>query len=1819
MAEPNPAEQPIEPLSAKDSLASRRSQRWRRRLLWGTGALLGGALGISLGGGWWFQQRLAPLIAQHLTLFLNRPVQIGELQYFSLTYLRFGESEISPVGHDPDRVRMSAVEVHYNPLSYLLDRKLKVEVTAVNPEIFLEQGENQDWLRTPLRPLRPDHPIDLVRLRLRQAQATVITRSPDGTIRPAVNLTVPEANAQFDWRDREIQFDLNGHFAQGDRLSLRGVSQLQSRHLTLQLQGKNLPARIVSHLLPLPLRAEQGTLDSHLNLDWQGSQSPRWTGTTDLRGVTLFFRQLPRPLTQLEGLLRFQGDRIQFEQVKTAYETITGVVQGAIYPHQGFLLQGEIPPTPMQSWVTSLKLPLGVPVQGSLKTQLTLTGPFERPLLTADLHTVGTSRVDRLPWRSLQARLALKDSILSIRQLEAIPEGRTGGDGTLTGSGTLDFRNRRSHYALDFQTQQFAIATLRPYRPDLPLAAHLTSQGQLQGDFKQPSSLRIEAAGQLKLAQGAIAIEQGQLQGQRWQGRLTAQGIDPKQLPFLRAQGLNGGSLHGVLQIAGDLGHSTLDQLQAQGSAQLQLPQGRLRADSLTLAQGRWQGQFWADKVALASWLPNLPRAWAGNLDGQLKLAGDLSGRPQALVGRGEGHLSLSQGLIKARQVQVSQGRWSGQFIPQNLSVQPFLAAAQSGDRLQGNLTLLGTLERPRQTLSGQGSARLTLHQGKLNLPRLTLTGDQVQATLWAKEIPLRPFSPRLRGKVSGQIDLTASLASWQPDRLTSQGNLTFSEGIGALARPFTTDFVWNGHRLQLRPLQAPDLTAQGWVDVLFRDRNPQIQGFDLAIRTQNFPMQDLSLPATLPLQSVTGNLDFAGHIAGTLQQPQIKGNLVLTQVQSPLLPLTLDPVLQGQIQSKPHQGLSLNLAGKQDSLALRLDSRYQLTELDLSLAQLRLRGRQQQSQFLIEVERLPLPLLQAIAKVNPALSQFLPVALRPSFLDPSLSGDLSGRIWLNRQAHSLIGEEITILNPRWGTLKGDRLTGNFQYRNGQFTLSAAQFQINQSRYQLSGNAFPQKDGMHWQGEIAMAPGNIQDILTALQIYDLEDLKRGGNPPTYGKAADLYPPAALPPRSPSAPLPALYGVSLPAASRDRLSDFSAQLKAFEDQRQQRRQGKPLPTLAELKGTIEGRLQLTFSPQSGLLTAFALQGQNWQWGTYPPLQLLAQGSFHRGILTLEPFNLRIGTHPNQVHFVGQIGGQQQQGQLQVINLPLPDIVPALSQALSFASPLDLGGWLNGILSIGGNRQNPQAKGQWRIERASFNQQDLPFLQGEFTYRNSRFDVSAQSTPSSPRDPLRLTGSFPLRLPFATVAPQSDRWEARLLMQDEDLRLFNLFTGRQLDWVSGKGILQLEAKGRVDPQNGLFQELQVQGLTQFKEVTLSSAMLPIPLTHVQGKMDFTLDRIAIENLTGQLSGGNFILHGSLPIQPSFPLSPSPLLSPSLQLTFNDLLLDLPNLYQGRVKGDIQWLGSLVNPAVGGQIELFNGQILLGDPLKETHPSEATKSLLEFTNFNLILGENVLITRSPIIRLLAKGNLLLNGTIDQLKPEGIIALKNGQVNLFASQLRLAAGETNTAEFAPQWGFDPYLNLRLVTAVSETNRNVVRSNPLSSEINDPFTANNDSLQTVRIQAQVRGLASQLARNIDLTSTPPRNRSEIITLLGGSFVNTLSSGDTTVGLANLAGTAVFGPVQGTIGDALGLSEFRIFSTPLINDQERIRSTQIGVAVEAGIDLTQDLSFSILQILNADRPPQFGLRYRINENTILRGSSNFSDDNRGVIEYEHRF
>ena len=253
----------------------------------------------------------------------------------------------------------------------------------------------------------------------------------------------------------------------------------------------------------------------------------------------------------------------------------------------------------------------------------------------------------------------------------------------------------------------------------------------------------------------------------------------------------------------------------------------------------------------------------------------------------------------------------------------------------------------------------------------------------------------------------------------------------------------------------------------------------------------------------------------------------------------------------------------------------------------------------------------------------------------------------------------------------------------------------------------------------------------------------------------------------------------------------------------------------------------------------------------------------------------------------------------------------------------------------------------------------------------------------------------------------------------------------------------------------------------------------------------------------------------------------------------------------------------------------------------------------------------------------------------PEATIVLERGQVNLFTTQLNLSRDYRNTARFSSNNILDPFLDVLLVGSAIET----TASRTIPSEISPSEKPDADTLgtlETVRVEAKVKGLASQITNRIELTSSPSRSQAEIVALLGGGFVETLANNTSTFGLASLAGSALFGSLNSEFNNAFPIGELRLFPTQIIDDEDNPDDgTDDGLAGEIAFDLFNNFSFSVLKILNVNEiPAQYGFRYRLDKNFVLRGSTDFraiqnqeeldeSNEEQGntrfTIEFESRF
>jgi translocation and assembly module TamB len=529
----------------------------------------------------------------------------------------------------------------------------------------------------------------------------------------------------------------------------------------------------------------------------------------------------------------------------------------------------------------------------------------------------------------------------------------------------------------------------------------------------------------------------------------------------------------------------------------------------------------------------------------------------------------------------------------------------------------------------------------------------------------------------------------------------------------------------------------------------------------------------------------------------------------------------------------------------------------------------------------------------------------------------------------------------------------------------------------------------------------------------------------------------------------------------------------------------------------------------------------------------------------------------------------------------------------------------------------------ITEGTLNQKGVESASTSFSYNNGRLNFGSNVMVSG-SEPVTITGSLPYKLPFASVIPDSNQVSLDVKVQNEGLAVLNLLTD-QVAFEKGEGDVNLTVSGTTE-------QPVLKGIATVKGATFAAQALPEKLTDVTGKVEFNFDRIKVESLQGKFSKGNVIAQGEIPV---FSNSQQSIDNP-LNVSLNQLAVNLKGRYEGGVSGDLLITGSALNPAIGGNLKLSDGQVLLTESANavanandeqnallkaiKQEKSNAGRTATRLDDLQIVLGKNVEIALPPILSFRATGSLSVNGSLNKPEPEGTIRLRNGDVNLFTTQFNLARGYEHTATF--RGNQNPDLDIRLIASVLDANPLQVTSSSVSSEINDGIITTFDPVNTVRVEARIDGPASQLNQHLELTSNPSRSETEIVALLGGSFVETLGRGDTTLGLVNLAGSAL--NLQRTfnqIGNAFGLSELRLFPTITFDDTNTTKknTSSVDLAMEAGVDVSRSFSVSALKILTSDKPPQFGINYRLNPELRLRTSTDLSGDNRAVLEYEDRF
>ncbi|KAB8333123.1 translocation/assembly module TamB [Scytonema tolypothrichoides VB-61278] len=1910
-----------------------------------SGIALGGILLIGMMGSAWrlwnlIRKDLVPLAQSNLTTTLNRPVELGQVKQLSLTGVKFGASAIPATPIDPDKVTVEGVEVGFDPLQLLFNRKLNLDVTLVNPDVYIQQDEQGRWLTTKIMPSAQKGPIktNLDKLRFRNAKLILVpqsnSKSPkigaevssdptslkiqnsklgvaSSSASSGVTFSQINGTAQLLENYKLIKFDLGGEPDHGGNLSLQGDFRPKTQEINLQsLRGQNLLATDITRIVKLPVQFQAGRVEGDLkilNIQLkQKQQNPLIFGNATLQGVQLQVPRMLQPFINSRGDVRFQGTQIQLENVTTGYGKIPLMGNGTIDPKAGYNLVARVNSVNVADARETLKVKLPVPTIGEVKANLQFVGPTTNPILSGTVATIKPAKIDKVDFNTVQSQFEFSPvaSVITFKNIQ----GKATVGGEITGAGKVQFVNKIPQINFNVTAKNVpgdAIASVYDSKPafqigtvsgtaqmtgsdnkvqttvqwqapqatypgsgetiiapdksvsfrnvDLNVAGGKvqiagnwanqrweaiadTSQVQLQR-FVNPTQLqnvsvddarfngRLILSGtstpfkiatirttdntKVQLAGGTVAISNIQFNEESFSAQLIADGVQLGRLLKQAPPSLQG-PLAGKFQVSGNTNAFNLKTLRATGVGRLLVAGGAITASKIQVAEGLYKAQLNANNVDLKQ-LAQSSQQLQGKLTGQFNVAGSVeSFKPEAVTATGQARVNFGSNTVTASNIELANGRYQMQLQANNVPLQRLTQVPpQFNGNLTGQFNVAGLINSPQpQAMKATGQARLNVANGTVTASNIQVADGRYQAVVDASGVELKRLSQQLQGQFGGKLQVAGTLGTFNISNVRASGQVQFSQGLAGIDQPLTAAVGWDGQKLNIERATSSDLNANGYI--LAKDSGtsiPEITELNFNVQAQNFNLQKLPIELSKTV-GIVGKADFGGRINGTLQAPNIQGELRLRDLVVNQLPF--ESVLTGNIQSVQGQGLNLDVVGKRDGqspakgdrITLNADANNRPNSFLVRWQDSLATGQSQGDNLAMKVDNFPLAILNLTPPPNSHLGK------------GTIAGVLTGDFQINQKTFATQGD-VAIAKPQVGRIKGDRLNAQFSYGNGQTTISNGEFIKGASRYALAGTFSQTAKGPQIKGKLNVTQGEVQDILTALQIYEFQDVQRGLSKPNHGTAADLSSINSV-------------GLEDNQSLLTQLNRFAEIESQFAQQKQQRRDASPIPELADLKGTFNGEVSIDTAAANGLDVSFNLNGQNFVWGRgdkpeqlYKIDQVIAQGRFENGVLRFLP--LRIESQNQLIALTGDIGGNEQSGQLRVINFP----VQVLNHFVKM--PVGITGNLNGTAAIAGNIKNPQAKGELQITQGTLNQRAVESATASFNYANGRLDFGSHVVVSG-SEPVKIAGSIPYQLPFASVKPDNDNLSLEMKVQNEGLAVLNLLTN-QVAFEKGEGEINLMVRGTS-------QQPIIEGLATVNNATFSAQALPGKLTDITGKVQFDLDRIIVQNLQGKYNNqGKVEAKGEIPVANQGTKIDSP-----LNITLNQLALNIKELYQGDVSGNLLLTGSALNPMVGGQLQLDNGKVLLAESTnaktsansdemnvsslkaaKQDEPKLSPKlgnTATKFHDLQLKLGKNVEITRPPILSFRATGSLTVNGSFGDPIPEGTIRLKGGSVNLFTTRFNLVNGYKHKAIFRANQPRDPDLDIQLFAKVLDVLQN--------TDINKPNITGLAALENVRVDARVQGPASKLDKSVELTSSPARSETEIVALLGGGYVNTPEGvNDATLGLINIAGSAVLNNLQqplNEIGTALGLSELRLFPTILSDTVEAGRETgrissSLELAAEAGVDLNRKISISTLKILTTSDPFQWGVNYRLNNSVRLRATTNFLDDNRAVVEYHKRF
>jgi hypothetical protein len=1741
---------PPEPSNRQNILARlRRIARHPATLVIGVSGVAIAGVGYA-GLRYYLYQNLPSILETQLSQILDRTVKVGELQSLSWTLnsFRIGSSTVPATPTDRTRFSLQTIDVSFNPFPVLFGQPLPIELDIASPALNLAQNQKGQWTDLELKQ-GEKLPFNLdVTVRVQDGKVTLLPAGAKTPVTVTNEGVVRYLDTEGRPLSYDIDASVLNSALSVKGNTVLDTGRTQADLIVEKLAIAELINLIPNS--PIKLNRGQFDANLNFNLpsfdDVEGSSGQ---GNLNLQQIEANINNIKAPL-RLNLALNLQGQKVFIEQARARLgQVVDTSIAGEVDWENGYNLAVRVNPVNIANLLRILPVTSPVRVGGDVQANLQVRGQVEKPIVTGTISNTRTLQVDRTRFRQVNANFIadLDKIIITNLQIQPTAGGQIIGSGRLdTGIGrALEEERPIADFAkmplqFNVRTQLPTEAIIAPYYrlPQDVTIGTLTAQGQLRGTIDNPTAflrwqipqagtrnVDVSGRGEVLLANDNIAIRNtvlrtdegtailtgsGNLKRKTWQTLVRANyfALTPFLSPICAENPSNycdyvvskNPTLENAnVALSGRLDSFNLNTLNGIANLTVRAEEGLIALRS-ELSRGAIAASAIASQFALNSLLPNLSapvnlRQTRINLSGELDdllqgssvAARRFQGNVTALLDVADGRVTasgeLENGILNAV---ASTGQVSLTQLLPNLALPTRLNSSQVN--LTGNLaSLLASLDSTPDFSSFRATA-----DARLAVARGTVTAvAQLNNNLWQTDILasdlntteiLNRFQPNLARQKLGNLDGLVSLSGSIRPLFQADVNLPIqARAIALRLEDQAINLNANGTILVSNLFKSPDIASN-----LNIRANSDLDRLPLTELVAQIPVRRSLLPQEL---DVTGDGQFQGRLVAQnlLSAPTAPGSILLTG-NLRLLDFTLNdrpfaPVLSGPVTIAPGQEIALNLQGEDDIIAANLVpctrqdcripylvSSFQIRQTTDDLPEIVAQGRQIGDRLVAQVENFPLELLKIVPAAEYGVLG-------------TLEGQLSANFDVN--VYTLTGRgDIAIAQPRVGGRQARAFNASFSYENNIARLDRAVLDLERGFYEGQG-AINFASGAiegRWQAE----NGYVQDVLTALQIYDITTLISllQLQKPDFAGAEE-------------ARTRGVGQVNAPISNQvNRLWEIDKKIRALAAQRE----AGGAPTELDIRGVFDTTITLAGTLQNPQVN-FQFEGNGWEWYPQPvfatlvePLGLVTensqvvpidnivlQGSLQNGVVRIAPARIQI--EDSLVTFTGGLNAATQTlepSELVVENLSV-DTVNSFIRL-----PADVAGNLKARAVLSGSLPNPKVEGQYSFTDAAFNGQAIDRrLAGTFNYANARLETRTTNDSI-----VQLYAS----VPYPTTPETNEQVEVNLRLGTDALSLLNVFTQEQLAWVGGNGEVNLQANGRLDLSEGFrIYELAAKGLITLQDAQLRSAALPDTLV-VNGQIALNDQLLSVEQLEGTFAESRLTVSGVLPLFFPLPRGDRNAANP-LTVAIERGQIDLQNLYAGGIDARVAVTGAAISPRIGGEVRLSNGQIsvpeqqqannqgqiraIVNQPRTPARNDAAVVPRLD--NLRVFLED--LSISDTLYDFDFGGALTLNGPLTQpndLQAQGAIDLDRGRVSLLETRFLLDRRYRNAIIFERNQGLlNPELAIRLRTLVTELPNTRLQADQSNEIPIDNFSRARRIDVTLNIEGQLSQLLPNLGRNV--------------------------------------------------------------------------------------------------------------------------------------------